>query len=206
MEFRGQKTIGSTSVALLYNRESKDFIKPSTKGENMKRSIVLAVILCLSLATFVFAQDDIAKHKSCKYCGMDREKFAFSRVLIEYEDGTAVGTCSIHCAAIDLATNIDKTPKVIWVGDFKTKELIDVEKAFWVIGGSKMGVMTKNAKWAFGKSEDAKEFMAANGGDPGTFDQAMKAAFEDMYADTKMIRDKRKAMKQTATEQKPPKP
>jgi copper chaperone NosL len=172
----------------------------------MKRSLVLAVILCLSLATFVFAQDDIAKHKSCKYCGMDREKFAFSRVLIEYEDGTAVGTCSIHCAAIDLATNIDKTPKVIWVGDFKTRELVDVEKAFWVMGGSKPGVMTKNAKWAFGKSEDAKEFMAANGGDPGTFDQAMKAAFEDMYADTKMIRDKRKAMKQTAAEQKPPKP
>ena len=105
-------------------------------------------------------------------------------------------------AAIDLATNIDKTPKVIWVGDYKTKELVDVEKAVWVIGGSKMGVMTKNAKWAFGKSDDAKEFVTANGGNIGTFDQAMKAAYEDMYADTKMIREKRKAMKQTTMEQK----
>jgi hypothetical protein len=66
--------------------------------------------------------------------------------------------------------------------------------------------MTKNAKWAFGKSEDAKEFVAANGGAPGAFDQAMKAAYEDMYTDTKMIREKRKAMKQASMEHKEPKP
>ena len=44
--------------------------------------------------------------------------------------------------------------------------------------------------------------MAADGGNLGTFDQAMKASYEDMYADTKMIREKRKAMKQKAPEQK----
>jgi copper chaperone NosL len=172
----------------------------------MKRWLVLIVVACLSLTTFAFGQEDVTKHPSCKYCGMDREKFAFSRVLIEYEDGVSVGTCSIHCAAIDLATNIDKTPKTIWVGDYKSKNLIDAEKAFWVIGGSKMGVMTKNAKWAFGKNDDAKEFVAANGGDLGTFDQAIKASYEDMYADTKMIREKRKAMKQKSMEQKEQKP
>jgi len=178
--------------------ENEDCASPQKTEREMKRCVVLLTfVFCLFLTAFVFAQEDIAKHKSCKYCGMDREKFAFSRVLIEYEDGSTVGACSIHCAAIDLATNIDKTPKTIWVGDYTTKELIDAEKAFWVIGGSKMGVMTKNAKWAFGKSEDAKEFVAANGGEPGAFDQAMKAAYEDMYADTKMIREKRKAMKQT---------
>ena len=168
----------------------------------MKRWTVLAVVLGLLLTAYAFAQEDITKQRACKYCGMDRERFAHSRMLIEYEDGTAVGTCSIHCAAIDLATNIDKTPKVIWVGDYQTKELIDVEKAVWVIGGNKMGVMTKNAKWAFGKSEEAKAFVAANGGNIGTFDQAMKAAYEDMYTDTKMIREKRKAMKQASMGQK----
>ena len=168
----------------------------------MKRRTVLTVALCLLLTAYAFAEEDITKHKACKYCGMDREKFAHSRMLIEYEDGMAVGTCSIHCAAIDLATNIDKTPKVIWVGDYQTKELVDAEKAVWVIGGSKMGVMTKNAKWAFGKTEEANAFVTANGGNISTFDQAMKAAYEDMYADTKMIREKRKAMKQTTTEHK----
>lgn len=168
----------------------------------MKRCIVLTITMCFVLTAFAYAQEDVSKHPTCKYCGMDREKFAHSRILIEYEDGPGVGTCSIHCAAIDLATNIDKTPKVIWVGEYQTKELIDVEKAVWVIGGSKIGVMTKNAKWAFGKSEEAKAFVAANGGNIGTFDQAMKATYEDMYTDTKMIREKRKAMKQKAMEQK----
>jgi hypothetical protein len=126
---------------------------------------------------------------------MDREKFAHSRMLVEYEDGTSLGTCSLHCLAVELATHIDKTPKAIFVGDFKEKTLVDVEKAFWVIGGSKMGVMTKRAKWAFGKKEDAEKFKAENGGDLASFEQAIKASYEDMYADTKMIRERRKMKK-----------
>lgn len=163
----------------------------------MKRFLIAAVVLlvCFSLSGIAAAEDDIKQFPSCKYCGMDRAKFAHSRVLIEYADGTAEGTCSIHCAAIDFALNIDKTPKAIMVGDFNTKNLIDAEKAFWVIGGNKMGVMTKNAKWAFEKKEDADAFIKANGGKPATFDQAMKASYEDMYADTKMIREKRKMKK-----------
>jgi len=167
------------------------------KGETMKRFLIFGIVLlcCLSLTGIASAQDDIKKFPACKYCGMDRAKFAFSRVLIEYDNGTAEGTCSIHCAAIDLALNIDRTPQAILVGDFNTKNLIDAEKAFWVIGGSKMGVMTKNAKWAFEKQEDAEKFIKANGGKQASFDQAMKASYEDMYADTKMIREKRKMKK-----------
>jgi hypothetical protein len=126
---------------------------------------------------------------------MDRAKFAHSRMLIKYENGSEVGTCSIHCVAIDLAINIDKTPGGIMVGDYGTKKLIDGEKAFWVIGGNKMGVMTKRAKWAFEKKEDAEKFTKENGGKLSTFDEAMKTAYEDMYADTKMIRERRKMKK-----------
>jgi nitrous oxide reductase accessory protein NosL len=133
---------------------------------------------------------------------MDREKFAHSRIYIEFDDGSTEGTCSVHCAAIDLAVYIDKTAKTIWVGDHNSKVLIDAEKAFWVIGGSKMGVMTKRAKWAFDKKEDAEKFKVENGGDLGTFDQAIKAAYEDMYQDTKMIREKRKMMKKKPMERK----
>ncbi len=171
----------------------------------MKKSILLVVVILVSLlfvAGPAFAQEDIAKHSSCKYCGMDREKFAHSRVLIEYTDGTTVGTCSIHCAAVDLALNIDKAPKNIWVGDCQGKMLIDAERASWVLGGSKPGVMSKRAKWAFAKAEQAEEFKTSNGGEPANFDQAIKAAYEDMYADTKMIRDRRMAMKQKHMEHK----
>jgi nitrous oxide reductase accessory protein NosL len=156
---------------------------------------VIARVFCLLGSSIAFAQDDIKKHPLCKYCGMDREKFAHSRIYIEYDDGTTEGTCSVHCAANDLALSIDKTPKAIMVGDYNTKKLIDAEKAFWVIGGNKPGVMTKRAKWAFEKKEYAEKFISENGGKFSTFDEAMKAVYEDMYQDTKMIREKRKMMK-----------
>ena len=163
----------------------------------MKRWLVFmlaGLILSLS-AGFSLAQDDVAKQASCKYCGMDRKTFAHSRMLVTYEDGSSMGTCSLHCTAVELAINIDKTPKSIEVGDFKTKKLIDAEKASWVIGGSKPGVMTKQAKWAFESKADADAFIKENGGKPASFDEAIKASYEDMYADTKMIREKRKMMK-----------
>ena len=163
----------------------------------MKRGIlsVLLIAFLLSLAGGALAQEDVQKIPSCKFCGMDRGKFAHSRMLATYEDGTMLGTCSIHCLAVDLALNIDKTPRLLQVGDFNSKKLIDAEKAFWVIGGSKPGVMTQQAKWAFEKKEDAERFIMENGGTLATFDEALKAAYESMHADTKMIREKRKMMK-----------
>lgn len=164
----------------------------------MKRAGVVLLVALFAVTLTVFAQgDDIKQSPSCKYCGMDREKFGHSRMLIDYDDGTSVGTCSIHCAAVDLALNIDKTPKALMIGDAQTKKLVDAEKAAWVIGGSKMGVMTRRAKWAFEMKEDAEKFIKENGGELSSFDEAIKLAYEDMYQDTKMIRERR-AMKKKA--------
>ena len=163
----------------------------------MKRWLVwmLAGVILSLAAGICLAQDDVAKQASCKYCGMDRKTFAHSRMLVTYEDGSSIGTCSLHCTAVELALNIDKTPKTIEVGDYKTKKLIDAEKAFWVIGGNKPGVMTKRAKWAFESKADAEAYVKENGGKLASFEEAIKASYEDMYADTKMIREKRKMMK-----------
>jgi copper chaperone NosL len=140
---------------------------------------------------------DVKQVSSCKNCGMNRQQFAHSRVLVVYDDGKREGFCSIHCAAVDLAVNIDRTPKRIFVGDYRTKELIDAENAFWVIGGSRSGVMTKRAKWAFSTREDADAFVKEFGGSRGVFDATMKATYEDMHQDTNMIRERR-AMKRNA--------
>ena len=160
----------------------------------MKKLLLVSLMLSLSLCVVgpTLAQDDIKKHPSCKFCGMDREKYAYSRFYVEFEDGSTEGTCSIHCAAIDFALNIDKMPKAMYVGDYNTRKLVNAERAVWVIGGSKPGVMTKRAKWAFGTREDADKFVKENGGQIANFDQAIKAAFEDMYSDTKMIQERRK--------------
>ena len=171
----------------------------------MKRFFVLSAVVlmfCVGLTGISFGDDDIQKFPTCKYCGMNRQQYAHSRILIEYDDGTSLGTCSIHCAAVELALQIDKTPAAIKVGDFGSKTLIDAEKAFWVMGGNKMGVMTARAKWAFEKKEDAEKFISANGGVLADFDQVIKASYEDMYADTKKIRERRKAKRMKMMEEK----
>ena len=55
---------------------------------------------------FVFAvKRTLTAYPECLYCGMDRQKFAHSRILIEYEDDSE-GFCSLHCAAINLASSL----------------------------------------------------------------------------------------------------
>jgi copper chaperone NosL len=168
----------------------------------IRRVLFATFILSAFMSLFALAQDDIQKNKSCAYCGMDRGRFSHTRMLIEYDDGTTIGTCSIHCTALDFALKIDKTPKAIHVADAGSGELIDAEKAIWVIGGNKPGVMTKRAKWAFEKKNDAEKFVKENGGAIATFDEAMTTAYEDMYQDTKMIREKRRMMKMKMMEHK----
>jgi copper chaperone NosL len=172
----------------------------------MKKSLWIVAVACmfLAFAAVGYAQkaEDIQNHPVCKFCNMDRQQYAHSRFLINYEDGTSFGACSIHCAAVDVALNIDKTPKSFHVGDYKTKNLINAEKANWVIGGNKPGVMTKRAKWAFENKQDADQFIKENGGTLASFDDAMKACFEDMYTDTKMISERRKMKRMKMKEQK----
>lgn len=136
--------------------------------------------------------NDTKSRPMCKYCGMNRQQFAQSRMVVQYDDGAPQATCSLHCAAIELASAAYRMPKSIQVGDFVTMKLVDAEKAHWVIGGSKQGVMTKTATWAFEKREDAETFVRENGGKIGDFDEALAAAFEDMKGSIKMIRQKRK--------------
>ena len=157
---------------------------------------LLVIALIGMSGQFVFAEEetDIQKYPACTYCGMDRQQFAKSRMLVTYADGSAVGTCSIHCMAVELSLSINKTPQSIQVGDYNQKNLIDAEKAFWVIGGNVPGVMTKTGKWAFANKADAESFIAANGGKPAVFEEAIKVSYEDMYSDSKMIREKRKMM------------
>ncbi len=124
---------------------------------------------------------DIKIHPECKHCGMNRQQFAYSRALVEYDDGTAVGTCSVHCLAINLALSTGKTPKAMMAADYYSKKLVDAERAFWVLGGKKAGVMSIKGKWAFEEKKDATKFIKENGGQLATFDRVMKATFEDMY-------------------------
>ena len=158
----------------------------------MKKTVLITLLVLAASAIEAFALDDLVQTPGCKYCGMDRQKFSQSRMHVDYEDGSFRGTCSLHCAALDLGLTMDKTPTAIMVADYGSKKLIDAEKAVWVVGGSVQGVMTRNAKWAFENKANAETFIRQNGGRLTTFDDAIKLAYEEMYQDTKIIRDNRK--------------
>lgn len=158
-------------------------------------AFTLTMLFVLTAPLAMAQQKGAADPQSCSYCGMNLEKFAHTAMLIQYDDGSTAAVCSLHCAAIDMALNIDKTPDKLLVGDFLSRKKIDAAPACWTIGGDMPGVMTKRAKWAFENAEACKKFAAEHGATVSDLDGAMKAAYEDMYADTRMIREKRKAKK-----------
>jgi len=165
-------------------------------------AVTAALLLLSGVARADHHMGDVKEGPSCKYCGMDRARFASSRMVVEYDDGSKLSACSLHCVAVDLANQIDKTPVAIRVADFGTQALVDAEKAVWVLGGSKPGVMTKRAKWAFADKAAAEAFVKENEGAPATFDEVARGAYQDMYEDTKMIRERRAAKRKAAAEKK----
>lgn len=150
--------------------------------------------------------NDIEKFPKCPYCGMDRKMFHHARMLIQYSDDLPDGACSLHCASISLAVNIDREPKAIWVGDnasaAEIKPLVDVDKATFLIGSQIKGVMTKRSKVAYSREDAAKAAMAANGGELGNFDKALLAAYTDMAQDASMIRKMREERRKHAMQHK----
>jgi nitrous oxide reductase accessory protein NosL len=165
----------------------------------MKKLALISAVLLLGVGSAFGAEspvsrafnDDGGQPAACVYCGMDLGKFAHSRMVIDYDDGRSVAVCSLHCAAVDLALNIDRTPKAIRVGDYASQKLIDAEAAAWLIDTGKPGVMTTHAKWAFESQQSAEKHLQENGGRVVSFAEAMKAAYEDMHQDNRMIREKR---------------
>jgi len=137
----------------------------------MKQLMIFLCACCLFLiGSMVSAAGLVEGPRSCQICGMDRQAYAHSRVLLTYDDSSTVGLCSIHCAAADMKQHADRQITSFKVADYNTHELIEGQEAFWVMGGQKQGVMTSQPKWAFARKEDARNFMAENGGELVSFD------------------------------------
>jgi nitrous oxide reductase accessory protein NosL len=124
--------------------------------------------------------DDIEEYRSCSYCGMDRKAFGYSRMLIKYADGSAVGVCSLHCAIIELAARSSQPVAALLVADRDSRNLIDAGRAVWVTGGKKRGVMTQTPVWAFGSKEAAESFIRDYGGTIATWQDVFTAAKEEV--------------------------
>jgi nitrous oxide reductase accessory protein NosL len=140
-------------------------------------------------------ENELEKYTACPYCGMNRTKWNHSRHLVHYDDGLADGTCSVHCLAISLSLNLDRGPKSIYAADFGSdaaiKPLIEVDKASYLIGSKLKATMAGKSKMAFASKESATAAQAEHGGELGSFNDALRAAYLGMAEDTVMIRNRR---------------
>ncbi len=142
-------------------------------------SAVTTLLLLFLLGITAFAGTDIDNHRDCAHCGMDRKAYGYSRMLVEYKNETQIGTCSLHCVATELNSKKNEAVITFKVADRNTRQLIDAEKAVWTIGGTKRGVMTMRAKWAFATREAAQKFLDSYGGTVVTWNEALAAARVD---------------------------
>lgn len=155
-------------------------------------------------------ENELEKYPKCPYCGMDRKQWQHSRHLVQYDDDLVDGTCSIHCLAISLSLNLDRGPKAIYAADYGSadpvKPLIEIDDAHYLIGSKLKGTMTTNSKMAFASQDAAKAAQEQQGGQLGSFDDALKESYLGMHKDTMMVRkmraEKRKRMMQMKMEGK----
>jgi nitrous oxide reductase accessory protein NosL len=151
--------------------------------------LMIAALLALRAGEAVAAEKDIERIPFCQYCGMDRARFASTRMLVEYGNKTAIGTCSIHCAAVDLAQSYGKEIAAIHVADQRSGKLIEAGRAVWVIGARVPGVMAAKSRLAFSSRGDAEAFRKESGGEIADFDMALDSTFLDMPIDTRSLRE-----------------
>ncbi len=116
--------------------------------------------------------------EACDRCGMDRTRFASSRMRLTWADGRTRGTFSLACAAEELR----EAPGAIRleVADHDSPHgLMDARRATWVLGGREAGVMTSVAKWAFATPTAARAFIRRRGGRLVPFERALRAAQQE---------------------------
>ena len=145
----------------------------------MKRIWIMFTMLFALTGVCLAAEKGVEGPSDCKKCGMNRTKFAQSRMVVTYSDGSS-GICSINCAVADMRERKGKETRSFQVGDYDSRKLIDAKVATWVIGGKKRGVMTPVAKWAFADKSRAEKFIKENGGRLATFDDVLKATEKEL--------------------------
>lgn len=152
---------------------------------------------------------ELAKYPTCAYCGMDRAQAHQTRHLVHYDDNAVDATCSIHCAAVGLSLQIDRSPRTLYAANAAAaatpRPLMAAHKMTYVIGSSLPDPMSASSKLAFPSMDDALVAKSRHGGTLGTADDALAAAFADMPRSLPAIRARRAAQRAAAQQPQPAK-
>jgi nitrous oxide reductase accessory protein NosL len=115
---------------------------------------------------------------SCIICGMDLAKFYKTSHIADTKSGITKQYCSIHCVVQD--NEINKTDlKNLQVVDNTTLKFISSHKAYYVVGSSKPGTMSRTSKYAFAKKSDANAFVKKFGGKIMNLNDTYTVAMKD---------------------------
>ncbi len=118
--------------------------------------------------------------ESCVICGMHLPTFYKTSHAAETKTGTKRQYCSLHCVVED--NEINKTDLVnLKVVDTNSLKLISVYKAFYVVGSSKPGTMSRTSKYAFAKKAEAEAFAKEFGGKVMSFNDTYTVSMKDSY-------------------------
>jgi|Deesub1362A_J573_1020465.scaffolds.fasta_scaffold10257_1 nitrous oxide reductase accessory protein NosL len=114
---------------------------------------------------------------------MDRNRFARTRYVFDTEKGRFY-TCSIACLVI-LSMKMQVRPENIKVAEYLNPfNMIDAERAVYVIGSKAKGTMTKRSKIAFSLRSEAERFVSIYGGNIVTFKKALEEAQHEILKET----------------------
>jgi len=127
----------------------------------------------------------------CPSCGMNLPMFYKTNHAADI-DGKKYQFCSVHC----LAETMNKGKKVehIQVVDNTSLKFIDASKAWYVVGSSKAGTMSKVSKYAFAKKENAEKFAKEFSGKVMNFDATLALVKQGLAKETSMIHKKQSMM------------
>ena len=118
--------------------------------------------------------------ESCVICGMNLPTFYKTSHAAETKTGTKRQYCSLHCVVED--NEINKTDLVnLKVVDTNSLKFISVYKAFYVVGSSKPGTMSRTSKYAFAKKSEAETFAKEFGGKVMNFNDTYTVSMKDSY-------------------------
>jgi len=162
-------------------KEMKDIKAQNAKVAKIKQDEVKKAESKYRMFQTVDKKDAILVQKgknkqSCVICGMDLIKFYKTSYSATYNE-KEYQYCSLHCLSDHLGEGIElKNPKVV---DVSTLKLIPVLEAYYVVGSSKKGTMSKVSKYAFSSLKAAEIFQSKYGGEIMDFYGALEKAKED---------------------------
>jgi hypothetical protein len=183
------------------------------KKEKFMKKFLLFITLLLTLSSSTFAQEEATTQKMptrfqsvpldqaqllqtgkgkmfCPSCGMTLPMFYKTNHAGDM-NGTTQQYCSIHCLAKTLHQHTLSNIRVV---DNTSLKFIDAKTAWYVVGSTKAGTMSRISKYAFATKKDAQAFAKEFSGEVKNFEETLKLVQDNIAKENKMIAKKQAMM------------